>query len=469
MISDHIGSLKSLLYWPIFGIFRPSVLSIRMPMVLACALAIWLFYSFCTQTAGRRAAGYAALLLASDPSYFLTGTFDWGPVAVERLLIVVACLFFARFANDRREWHLAAGFCALGLALWNRADFVWALAGFAVAGVAVFWREMLGLLNWRTGTVATVAFVAGMLPLLIYNLKNPNATLSTNARVEFNQFGGKFQQLRFTMDGSDLLGFLVSEDWDENPKPVRSSLGRTAAWIRRHFGEHRHDGMAWAFVIALLAGPLWWKSRTAWFSLIFMVITWLSMAVTHNAGAAAHHAMMLWPFPQLFVGIVLAALPWSWVAGSLAALLVALNLLVLNEYLLQFETDGAALNFTDALYPLSDALVDVPGQSIYVTDWGIFDTVMLFHWGHLSLRPAGDLFAKDVLNADDQKIVTQMLSDPHNLFVGHMEKREVFPGTHQHLDRAAAERGLRKDLERVINDSNGRPVFELFRFRPAGQ
>ena len=461
MISDHIGALKSWLYWPIFAAFRPTVFSIRTPMILTCALAIWIFFLFAKRTAGRGAALYAAVLLASDPSFLLTGTFDWGPVALERLLIVAACLSLVRFGQEGSHAFLAAGFFTLGLALWNRADFVWALAGFTVAA-AVLWREILARMHWRTATLAAAAFIAGMLPLLIYNVSNPNATLSTNARVEFNRFEGKFQQLRATADGSDLIGFLVANDSPDHQKPA----GLTTTWIAKHFGEHRQSGMFWAYALALMAVPLWWKSKTARFALVYMLITWLSMAVTQNAGAAAHHAMMLWPFPQLFLAVALAAIPWSWAAAGLVTLLVSLNLLVINQHMLQFQRDGAAGNFSDALYPLSDALTETPGQTIYITDWGIFDTVMLFHWGHLTLQPEAELVATETPNAQERQALTRILSDPQGLFIGHVQDRESFEGNRKRIQQAAALNGLQKQLLRIIFDSNARPVFEIFRFRP---
>jgi len=52
--------------------------------------------------------------------------------------------------------------------------------------------------------------------------------------------------------------------------------------------------------------------------------------------------------------------------------------------------------------------------------------------------------------------------------VTHGAGREVFQGVRERLERDAVSTGYEKHLIRTIDDSNSRPVFELWRFRPAG-
>ena len=71
-----------------------------------------------------------------------------------------------------------------------------------------------------------------------------------------------------------------------------------------------------------------------------MAVAWFLMALTHEAGTSAHHVILLWPFPVLFAAVALASLPWRPVAWTAAAVMIAMNLLVLNQYVYQFERDG---------------------------------------------------------------------------------------------------------------------------------
>jgi hypothetical protein len=56
-----------------------------------------------------------------------------------------------------------------------------------------------------------------------------------------------------------------------------------------------------------------------------------------------------------------------------------------------------------------------------------------------------------------------MFADPDALFITHTEKRVNFAGVRQRFDLAASAAGCREEALRTIPDSNGRPVFEVFR------
>jgi len=484
MVMSYIGTLKTLLYWPIFRLFRPTALTVRLPVVLIGAITVWFFFLLVRKVSGPGVALLAAVLLATDPSFLLTDAFDWGPVAIEHLLVVVACLSLVHFnqvhfgpedfaatvtpIDDRKCRWLVTGFFCLGLALWNKAIFLWALAGLVGALCVVCYPVVRKSLRRDWILAAAAAFVVGALPFIIYNIHKPNATLRSSAHLDFASAGGKFLQLRNTLDGSALFGFLVAEDWAERPKtanPVpRPIQGQAALWIRGHLGSHRSTGTLWALALAILAVPLWWRSRAARFSLVFMAVTWSLMAVTRGAGDSAHHAVLLWPFPQLFLAVAMGELRWRPVAALAAIALVGLNLLVINQYIAQFERDGAESGFTDAIYPLSTSLVEVPGQNVHFADWGMLNSIALLHQGRLQLRVASNPFMIDPIYDTDEQHLATLVSDPNGLFVGHVPARDVFPGVRARLDHAASKIGYRRDLIRTIPDSNGRPVFEVFRF-----
>src|SRR5690242_9906836 len=44
MVMSYVGALKSWLYRPIFDVFGTSVWAVRIPMLLAGAAGIWLFF-----------------------------------------------------------------------------------------------------------------------------------------------------------------------------------------------------------------------------------------------------------------------------------------------------------------------------------------------------------------------------------------------------------------------------------------
>jgi 4-amino-4-deoxy-L-arabinose transferase-like glycosyltransferase len=467
MIMSYLGALKTWIYAPLLLWFGSGVWAVRLPMAVAGAITIFLFFELILLArvqAAILAATLGAFLLATDPAFLLTNTFDWGPVALEHLLLVTGCLLLTRFAlGPQRARYLFWGFFAFGLALWDKAIFFWALGGLAAGAVAVFWPEVRGSLSRRNIAIAASAFILGALPLVIYNVRRPNATLGENTHLETHFPSSKWVQVKIAANGSSLFGILANEEWAPQPKPVISRTGRLALWIRNHFGEHRQTGFYYVFGVLVAAVPLWWRSRAARFSLVFLSVAWLLMAYTRDAGGATHHVILLWPFPLLFAAVAIANLPWRRVAILVGAALVIMNLLVVNQYLLQLERDGAAGDFTDALFPLSTALSRGHGD-IYVMDWGIFYTMDLAHRGKLRMFSAMDALASESPDPAQQAQILHMLSDPGAVFAGHVTGRQHYPEIPPRLDRFAAARGYLRETAELVRDSNGRPVFEIYRY-----
>lgn len=468
MVMTYVGSLKTLLYWPIFRIFGTGPWTVRLPVVLLGALTIFVFFHLARVAGGGRAAVIGAFLLSTDPVFLLTNTFDWGPVALEHAFLVTGCWFVYRFGSDRgpdgRIWDLAAGFLCWGLALWNKAIFVWALSGLIAGGVLVFWPEIRRCLKPRAILVAAGAFLCGAAPLVIYNLNNASVTLTENARLDPRSVAGKWIQVENAANGNSLFGYMVGEEWWPNAKAPYSWRGRAAVWIRAHLGDHRRTGFYYVFGILLLAAPWWWKYRAARFSLVFMAVAWFMMALTHDAGGSAHHVVLLWPFPILFAAVALASLPWRPLASAAAAVMIAMNLLVINQYVAQFEQNGAGDVFTDALYPLSAGLDAYGDRTLYVIDWGLYENLNLLHQGRLSFHVAIGPVSTDSPSPEQLAEIQDMLRDPEALILDHVREHEVFPNVGARLDRAARSFGYRREVVRTIPDSNGRSMFEIVRF-----
>jgi hypothetical protein len=472
MIMSYLGTLKTMLYWRWLPLFGSSVWAVRLPMVFAGAITVFFFYRLILLSGPRSAtrsaalaAGLGAFLLATDPVFLMTNTFDWGPVALEHVLLVTGCFLLAAFARKRTQIaYLAGGFFLFGLALWDKALFLWALSGITVAAVVVCWPEVRQCISRRNLAIAAAGFILGALPFVLYNLRHSAATVGDNAHWETNRLPYKWLQLKNAANGTSLFGFIAEEESRVVPKPAMSLRGHAASWIRHTFGEHRESGFYYSFAVLLAAVPLWWRSRPARFSLVFLCVAWGLMAFTKDAGGAAHHDVLLWPFPLLFAAVTVAAIPWRWVAALVGTGLVIMNLLVVNQYVVQFEHNGAAGNFTDALIPLAHVLPE-DGRTVWVLDWGIGNSIQLAHQGRLKLRYGSGPLEMDAPNpAQRAQILYMLQDDPGAVFVGHAPGWEVTAGVPERLDRFATASGYRKELLNTVWDSNGRPVFEVFRY-----
>jgi len=462
MLLSYLGTLKTLIYVPILAVFHANVWSLRLPMVLVGALTILIFFSLAKRAAGTLIAIAAAFLLATDPSFLLTNTVDWGPVALEHILLVTGCFFLLGFAQGQGRNRLFLGFFLFGVAFWNKAIFVWALAGLFSGAVTVFWPEIRRLLRPATAGIACGGFLLGALPLLVFNHRSHGSTANQNVHIDTNHLSEKFGALNRTVDGSALFGFMSALEYAPDPKTARTLRGRAAVWLADHTGAHRRDGMWYAGGLSLLLVPWWWRIRAARFSLVFMAVAWMAMALTREAGGAAHHAVLLWPFPQLFVAAALCGLPWPRIGLGAAAVLAVINLLVVNQHMADFERYGTAGNFSDAVFGLSKQFSG--HTTVMLFDWGIVDQLAFLHKGGLDLVNGSPPFSNDSPSPEDQKSIDWMFSNENAFLVTRVPGQENYPAIRARMDQAGAAAGLHRRIIKVIPDSNGRPNYEIFRF-----
>lgn len=474
MVMSYLGSLKAGIYAVWFALWPPSPLSVRLPVILAGALTVWLFFRLLHATLGRRAAWLGALLLATDPSFLLTTTFDWGPVALQHLLLVGGMALLARFHRNRRTPALAAAFFLFGLGLWDKAIFIWMLSGVAAAALVVFRRELSETLTPRHALAAVLGGLLGALPLIIYNLRYDGPTLR-HARYSASDLPGKLHLLRVTLDGSSLFGYLTREDDGRTRQDRLTALERAALTVSDAAGRPRTNLMPYLLSASAVLLPLVWRTaarRAFLFAVIAAGIGWAQMALNQDTGGSTHHTVLLWPMPPLMVAAVLAEITRRlrrtglYVLVTAAALAMVSNILVTNEHLAQFLRHGPGPAWSDAISPLAERLQRAPAGSIVVTDWGVLDSLRLLGRGRFPLYQAIDLASKDVLSPEDRQALQWLLTLPDPIFVGHAPPEETVVGSSARLAAHAAQAGYSKRLLYTVADRHARPVFEVFRFEP---
>ena len=455
MLMSYLGTLKTTFYSFLFNRWRPGVWSLRVPVLLAGAVVVWLFAKLLVRCCRPRAAVLGCVLLAADVSYLLTSVFDWGPVALQHLLMVGGILLVLGFAQDGSRIRLVLGFLLFGLAVWDKALATWWLAGLGVATLAVFPRDVLSRLSLKNVLLAVAGFVIGAAPLILYNVQNPLATFSGNARFSTRDFSQKTRVLRLTLQGDGLFGYLVREEEDQPVRPPATTLEKASVAIRNAIGQHRRTLFLPLLVISLAAVPMWWKTarRQVLFALIFMAVTWLQMAFTIDAGGALHHTVLLFPFPHFLIAAVLGNFEWprlKWIPAAAVALVALSNLIVLNQYFSQFIRNGPGFIWTDAISPLANASRAWRGRNILVLDWGIEGTLRMLDRGQLTLWDGED-------NVRRGDILPLLSLD--GLYISHATGAEVNQGLAARMKELASARGYQQKILRTVADRNGRPIF----------
>jgi hypothetical protein len=470
MLLSYLGTLKAALYLPILCFFEPSVLTIRLPVLLLGCATIWLLYRFLEMIHGPRAAWIGGLLVATHATFLMTTVYDWGPVALQNLLLAAGMLLLAAWWKTPKWWCLFVGFLCFGLAMWDKALFAWVLSGISIAAVVVFPREVFRSLRWRNVAVAVAGFCLGALPLIKYNVSSRSrlATFHSNASFAFNEFPHKFLILRRTFNGSALLGYMSAEPWSDHARAARGAVEHVSYAIQSVFGEHRASySMEAAFCLGLLLVPFLWRTssrRILLFSLIATAIAWLQMAITANAGSSAHHAILIAPLAFIFlaVGLAQTSLRFGRVIAVVLVLLVGENLVVTNQNLFQFANYGSLGVWSDAIYALADEVERTLPTQVVVDDWGIQNALTVLENGRLPMVTVSEEFLAPGLNENQRAYYVRLLEN--GLWLGHTTEYRVFTGVSDRIDRGAEEAGFRKETVRIVPDSHGRAVFEVFRF-----
>jgi 4-amino-4-deoxy-L-arabinose transferase-like glycosyltransferase len=453
---SYVGALKTWFYLALFSFVKPTQVSLRVPMVLAAAAAVWLFFVLLDRTIGRRVAWIGALLLATDSMYIILNALDFGPNALHFVFKLGAMVFLVRFHRDGSRWALAAAFFLIGLALWDKAIFIWAVFGVSLATLIVFPREVLRHLSIRNLAIAAASALLGALPLVAYNIARPFDTFRSNAHMTREPIRQKITVLEVTMNGTALFGFFTSVRPAPTPGHARSWFQKASQAISETAQHPAHNLTIPALCLACLGLFARASRKPVLFGLLACVGTWLPMIVTAGTGGASHHVILLWPFHFLAIAAGLAAIPWAWVSAAACALLCASNLLVTNEYYWQLVRNGPDIRWTDALYPLESDLERLRAPAVYVVDWGILESLILLSDGAMPVRG---------VSFGNPEELRKMIADPRSVFVAHTPGFAYFPGDRSALEDFATSAGYEEVSAEIVYDRYGRATFDVFRFR----
>jgi hypothetical protein len=415
MLLSYLGALKTWLYAPMFSIWNPSAVSLRLPTALLGAGTIALFWRLLKDVCGTNAAWVGAILLATDTSFLLLTTIDFGPVALQLFLKTAALP--------------------------------------------------------RLVATAAVAFCAGAFPLIVYNIARPLDTVRSNAKVSSFGLLPKLGIVRDTMDGCILAGFYTASNTPPQPGSLDRPLRRALAAVSAAPGTSPQNWSVWAFAGAILAFPAIWHTRArlpALFGLVSFAGGWIAMAVTSGAGVAAHHVALLWPMHLMVIAAVASSLAsrfGNWIPVCVTILLAMVGLRCTAGYFVALVRNGAAIRWTDAINPLTDYLKLARPQRVFVVDWGILETVNLLSEGSVPVL-FGDAYYSAVPEPARLDAVRRNMVEPGTLFVSHTPEYEQLRGSRAAVDNFAGAAGYQREAVVTIPDRFGRPTFDIFRFKP---
>jgi hypothetical protein len=444
MIIQYLGTLKAWLYLPLlnFHILTPYLL--RLPSLAIGAASVWMFYAILDHVSGRPAAVVGAMLLATDASFLIATSYDFGPIALLHFLILSAVLLLLRFDVTLNPVYLAIAFVLFGASLWYKALAVWMLGGLAAGAVVVFPKRLFALLTPGRVAIVTSAIALGAFPLIYYNVVSGGATLHpANIATGATPLSQKVLVLKRTLNGSVFFGWLTDEGSPGTELEPASLGDRVSIGITRTIGHIRSNWMLYAVAGSCCLLPSLWftpSRKPTLFALIYLLAARGLMVLLPGTGAALHHVILLWPFPHFLVavaGVQLARSLGKYGARLLTTMLifsVGYNLLLINAYYADLVTRGTTVVWTDAIHPLFENLRSA--TEIVTVDWGYATTLCLLSHGQMPMKDISFL----LLNPTEAQkaYVGSLMGKSQTVFVDHVGGDEQLPAAHARIAQIAA-------------------------------
>lgn len=470
MLLSYVGTLKSWLYAPFYAAGLLNVWSIRLPALLLAALSILLLARLAKEIGGWTAAVVLGWLLATDAVFLVTAVFDWGPVVLQNLLAASALLLFYRWGQVARKWLLFWGSFIVGLALWDKALFVWNLSGMVVSFLLFGLTAVRRQITLRNACVAVAGLLLGAMPLISFNIRHRNETLGANARLSAADLPGKFHYLTASLNGVTASG-AIGATIPSSAAPARSLVQRASFRLSDATASLPGNYRSWLLAFLFVAGVLVARGaerRWILFLLVSASLAWIQSALTVGAGGSIHHAVLIWPLLYLGAAIAASSLLRHLGRARMPALVSGLAVFSLLGFLLVNRCVAGLIRYsdntpwTDADVPLTNYLLSHGVKRVITTDWGIDRVVEARSRTAIAVRDVSFTVHDGRLD----KRLLQACAAPECVAVSHVSARDIFPNQSQKLVRLVTAEGFDTVPVAEIDDSHGTPIFRLFRFRP---
>ena len=219
MIMSYVGALKGWLLWLWFLVIPMGVPGYRAFGIAVGAITIWLIFRFVRRWYGGPIALLTTALISTDPSFVQTIRLDYGPVALMHVFKIGGLVLLTRWLDTGSSRVLGGAMLLFGLGLWDKATFIWILAGLAATVLLLFPKETLRRLRSSSGalSLAAAALLVGAAPLIFFNLKYSGRTW--RERGQFEVRWSKLLEAQSTFRG-DFMASLTGEDLLDTSPPA---------------------------------------------------------------------------------------------------------------------------------------------------------------------------------------------------------------------------------------------------------
>ncbi len=322
MENSYIGTATAFLSLPFVALLGPTPAAIRLPYVLLALASLLLVRATLRRVFDPATATVTACLLAVNSTFIQAARV--GGFREEILQISLFWSVLGLVVIPRRPALVAAAFVA-GLALWAKLMFLGYLAGLAVAVVffPLPWKRAVGSVHPFRAAAAGAAFLAGLSPLICWNVANGWPTPI--------QLLAAFHRPPSARDLCDNTHFAVSL-WERCGHLLTLLTSRLPSWNLDGCSPLLVNWAYCALAAAAAAGVLgyclrqaaevWTRRKLGFFAVLYGVL-FLCTCFSPVARAPGH-LIILFPFPEMLIAFFLCRVlpPVCWLRAAFGLLLV---------------------------------------------------------------------------------------------------------------------------------------------------
>jgi Dolichyl-phosphate-mannose-protein mannosyltransferase len=484
MVVPYVGSLKTVALAPIVAVFDISAESVRYFAIFVAALALLATFAFARRLFRSEAVALVALvLLALDPGFIFYARHDFDTTVWMMLAKGVGIWQLLRWWDTGRTGSLVLGAFVLGLGLYDKFTFIWLLLALAGATAIVAGRAVWNRLDLRTLSIGVAGFLAGCLPLVIYNLRSGFGTLNNYEAVSEADLprGTAFPPDEPVVPSGSFLSQL-----EQRGRVLGDLLdGSTASrMIDAPFPQHFEvlpfmlAAAALAICIQLVARrPPSHELRAGAFAVLVVALVLIAAAVT-EPGFHGHHLILAYPFPHLAIALVVVQLArliaragppprrrvlFAAVAAVLALIPITFAAITTGGMFDTFSQRAGRGVWSNGIYELERYLTRAHRSEPVVTaDWGLAEQLVALSQGRLHVHDVAYELAFPDSPAQPAELVSEPMRDARSWYVLRRPDATAFEPARRRFFAAVERLGGRPSLIRTLDDSEGRSVYEVY-------
>ena len=458
LLMPYIGALKAYIFFPIFGLFGVSPITMRLPDVLITAGALYIMYKLVREQAGYFLSICVLLITAFNASFIMFTRLDNGPVVLDFLLKILALFSLLYFIKTYKLLYLSLFWLFMFLGEFNKLNFLWYVNAFTAAAVLIYglsiWKDVKKPKRIKVIAISVAGYVACIAYYLYINI-----SMHLGSSFGFVGWNTIYIVLAPVVDGSWFYNYALS------PNNLSSPI------------------IFWAQVVVIFLGTAiigWriYKNRTDFQSYKFYLLITLSLllllvqlSVTKQATAGWHYFSI---FPLLGIVFILAlsqivraflnkaAMLGSIIIGLVVIIFCIHQLYVYGRYASLYGKTPSNLIWSNAIYDLSQYTKQHKDAKFISMDWGTqtqligFDPVKSKYY-----EAFGPIAVNNSLLSQDT--FQQYISTKSNAYyITHTNNALVMKEQSRDFLRLAEYHGYEPVIVKEIDDGST-PVFDIYR------